>query len=189
MKKSFYFFSLLLGLVFGMVMFTACGSGDDNKNNPESSGVTDFGSDGLKGYWLRNTWTEWDLESGPGMSDIKGQYSRLIYLDGEGGGTVYQCVSTLDHSANNSKYLAGKVGTFTDTVDGSTKDYHFPHLYSLLSKKESIIDETFPLEYFVRGTTMTVYYPDYSSDMWNATLGNSTTSGQISGYHRLNKVN
>ena len=29
MKKNFYYLSLLLGLVFGMTMFTACGGGDD----------------------------------------------------------------------------------------------------------------------------------------------------------------
>ena len=29
MKKNFYYLSLMLGLVFGMTMFTACGGGDD----------------------------------------------------------------------------------------------------------------------------------------------------------------
>ncbi len=37
MKKNLYYFSLLLGLVFGMTMFTACGGGDDDDNTASSS--------------------------------------------------------------------------------------------------------------------------------------------------------
>ena len=33
MKKNFYYLSILLGLVFGMMMFTACG-GDDDGDDP-----------------------------------------------------------------------------------------------------------------------------------------------------------
>ena len=40
MKKSFYYMSLLLGLVLGMTMFTACGGGDDDdEDDAPNSGI------------------------------------------------------------------------------------------------------------------------------------------------------
>ena len=36
MKKNFYYLSLLLGLVFGMTMFTACGDDDDSGDGDET---------------------------------------------------------------------------------------------------------------------------------------------------------
>lgn len=56
---------------------------------------------------------------------IMGQESDMIYLDGDGGGTIYFAVTTPDHAANNAKYIADKIGTFLDSADGTTKDYHF----------------------------------------------------------------
>ena len=43
MKKSFYYLSLLLGLVLGMTMFTACGGDDDNNNGGGASGGGETG--------------------------------------------------------------------------------------------------------------------------------------------------
>ncbi len=40
MKKNLYYMSLLLGLVFGMTMFTACGGDDDDNNNAPSNPTT-----------------------------------------------------------------------------------------------------------------------------------------------------
>lgn len=42
MKKNFYYFSLLLGLVFGMTMFTACGGDDGDGGGAPDGGETGF---------------------------------------------------------------------------------------------------------------------------------------------------
>ena len=49
MKKNFYYLSLLLGLVLGMTMFTACGGDDDNNNGDGASGggTSDGGAGGF----------------------------------------------------------------------------------------------------------------------------------------------
>jgi len=41
--------SLLLGLVFGMTMFTACGGGDDDDDNTASTNTNNGGSNGSSG--------------------------------------------------------------------------------------------------------------------------------------------
>ena len=46
MKKNFYYYSLLLGLVLGMTMFTACG-GDDDDNGAASGGASGGGAGGF----------------------------------------------------------------------------------------------------------------------------------------------
>ena len=52
MKKKDYYLSLILCMVLGCVTFSACSSDDDDGQQ------TDFGSDGLKGYWVQNNWKE-----------------------------------------------------------------------------------------------------------------------------------
>ena len=49
MKKTFYYLSLLLGLVFGMTMFTACGGGDDD------DGDGTYSLSNLQGVWSGET--------------------------------------------------------------------------------------------------------------------------------------
>lgn len=49
MKKTFYYLSLLLGLVFGMTMFTACGGGDDD------DGGGTYSQENLQGVWSGET--------------------------------------------------------------------------------------------------------------------------------------
>ena len=120
-----------------------------------------------------------------------GQVSDLIYLDGDGGGTIYFSVTTLDHAANNSKYLAGKVGTFLDTADGTTKDYHFSKRYfhsdgsiTMNGSAEDISEgKSFPIEYYIKGTTMTIYYNNVTQSMQL-----NVSSDNVNGYHRLKKV-
>ena len=46
MKKNFYYLSLLLGLVLGMTMFTACG-GDDDNGGASGGGTSDGGAGGF----------------------------------------------------------------------------------------------------------------------------------------------
>ena len=202
MKKNLYYLRLMLGLVFGMMTFTACGGGDDD-NGGNDSGQTsggditpqeDYGTDGLKGYWIQNEWDDTCLESytmynilyDTNIPDIDGECSILISLDGEGGGTIYKKVTTLDHAANNTKYLMEKVGTFFDTVDGSTKDYHFYKTFTHWgpNNTETLYSNfSSPLEYFIKGTTMTIYYDNVSQ-----TMQLNVSSGYVTGYHRLKKV-
>lgn len=200
MKKNFYYLSLMLSLVFGLMTFTACG-GDDEEDNGgngqtagSSSATEDYGSDGLKGYWGQNVWSETYLEAWhfylSREEEIRGQVSDLIYFDGDGGGTIYFSVTTPDHAANNTKYLAGKVGTFLDTADETTKDYHFSKIYwhsdhmTLGGRLEDISEgKSYPIEYYIKGTTMTIYYNNVTQSMQL-----NVSSGNVSGYHRLKKV-
>lgn len=190
MKQNFYLISLLLSLVLGMTIFTACGGDDDN-----SDLTADQGTDGLKGYWLQNTWSETYLEKWyfyPSRDEeIMGQESNMIYLDGDGGGTIYFAVTTPDHAANNAKYIADKIGTFLDSADGTTKDYHFIKKYwhsdvmTLGGNLEDIsTGKSYPIEYYVKGTTMTIYYNNVTQSMQL-----NVSSGNVNGYHRLKKVN
>ncbi len=198
MKKTFYYLSLLLGLVFGMTMFTACGGGDDddsgNSNGQTSGGgsaTEDYGTDGLKGYWVQNVWDEMICENwSTTQQEVYGEKSKLLSLDGEGGGTIYMTVTTLDHAANNAKYLAGKVGTFLDTSDGSTKDYHFTHTYMhwdpmyFPDPEDDVVgNASYPITYYLQGTTMSIFYDNNTQSMQL-----NFSSGNVSGYHRLKKV-
>ena len=47
MKKNFYYLSLILGLVLGMTMFTACGGDDDNGGGASGGGTSDGGAGGF----------------------------------------------------------------------------------------------------------------------------------------------
>ena len=47
MKKNFYYLSLMFGLVFGMMMFTACGGGDDEDD--ANNGTVNNGGGGTSG--------------------------------------------------------------------------------------------------------------------------------------------
>ena len=145
MKKNFYYFSLLLGLVLGMTMFTACGGDDDGNDTGQTTGggsgaKEDFGSDGLKGFWVQNNWKEIVLEKWYyytptyimglkggydwNITETKGQATMMIYLDGKGGGTMHTSVTTLDRANNDSKFVSANLGAFYDTADGSTKEYY-----------------------------------------------------------------
>lgn len=145
MKKNFYYFSLLLGLVLGMTMFTACGGDDDGNDTGQTTGggsgaKEDFGSDGLKGFWVQNNWKEIVLEEwyyytptyimglkggySWNITETKGQATMMIYLDGKGGGTMHTSVTTLDRANNDSKFVSANLGAFYDTADGSTKEYY-----------------------------------------------------------------
>lgn len=221
MKKNFYYLSLILGLVFGMMMFTACGGGDDgNGNDDGDNGQTtnndgggsstpqeDYGTDGLKGYWVQNEWHEYICEQTSNPEAIgfldgattgdnydgfntnisKGLRSRVIFLDGEGGGRIYLYVTTLDKVNNNSKYVAEKLGTFQDISDGMTKDYYFPktfyHLVKYNINGEWTLNAQSPINYYLRGTTMSLYYFDSTESMQL-----NVSSGYVTGYHRLKKV-
>lgn len=202
MKKNFYYMSLLLGLVFGTAMFTACGGGDDDisgnssgQNAGGDSAVEDYGTDGLKGFWVKNVWDETVLEEWyfylSKEEKIVGQVNDLIYFDGDGGGTIYFSVTTLDHAANYTKYLAGKVGTFFDSADGMTKDYYFSKRYfhsdgsiTVNGRTEDVSEgKSFPIEYYIKGTTMTIYYNNVTQS-----IQLNVSSGNVSGYHRLKKV-
>ena len=207
MKKNLYYFSLMLGLVLEMTMFTACGGDDDDSGNSNGqtsgggSATEDYGTDGLKGYWVQNVWNETILEewtyygsyTGSKNANTYGQYSDLIYLDGDGGGTICFGVTTLDHAANNAKYLTDKVGTFLDPADGKTRDYHFrkeythersgPSIYFTDTDREYKLGKSYPMEYYIKGTTMTIYYNNVTQSMQL-----NVSSGNINGYHRLKKV-
>ena len=195
----------MLGLVFSLMTFIACGGDDeeDNGGNGQTAGSSaateDYGTDGMKGYWIQNTWDEIKLEAwtyysytGYKNADTYGQESNLIYLDGDGGGTIYFSVTTPDHAANNAKYLAGKVGTFLDTADGTTKEYHFRKsywhyrgsgVYVSDTDTEYAAEASSPIEYYIKGTTMTIYYADLTESKQL-----NVSSGNVSGYHRLKKV-
>ena len=196
MKKISLFNVLLFAtaILFAGASLSSCGSGDDNKSNPEDnngqSSDEDFGSDGLKGYWVQNTWNQYR----PNYDKVTGYRSSLFYFDGEGGGTLWYWVTTLDNVENKSKYVADKIGTFYDTVDGSTKDYFYTKFFMDISplagggQSEEVDTRTYAIEYFVRGTTMSIYFGSESM-MLNVSTGSKTSSGSINNFHTLKKVN
>ena len=96
MKKNFYYLSLLLGLVFGMTMFTACGGDDD-----DSSVMSPFGGK-IEGP-IEGTWY---LKSEKWIHYIKG---GEIYEQGENDGVLrtyddYYPNQTLTISKSGDKY-------------------------------------------------------------------------------------
>ncbi len=211
MKMQYYYLSLILCMVLGCVTFTACSS-DDDDNKPGQQ--TDFGSDGLKGYWVQNNWLDIAVEvtyyhTPAGYygtykitetTETKGQVTIMIYLDGEGGGTMHTNVTTLDHVNNNSKFVSTDLGSFYDTADGSTKQYYsFDkfYWYDKYSGKPSedkefsfdySKDKTSALTYYLQGTTMTIFYNNTTEKIeLNATTGGKSSAGSVSNYHRLTK--
>lgn len=213
MKTKLYYLSLILSLVFGMMTLTACGSDDDDGGNASGGGEKeDFGSDGLKGYWVQNVWQDivveqWtDITYYPRVSyettETKGQVTMMIELDGEGGGTMHTSVTTLDRVNNDSKFVSTNWGAFYDTADGSTKEYYsFDKFYwhdryssnpsnnkdySFTTKKDIVS----ALTYYVRGSTIEIFYDNTTQKMdLNVTTGSKTTAGNVSNYHRLRKAN
>lgn len=230
MKKNFYYLSLMFGLFFGMTMFTACGGDDDGDDTGQTSGggsgaKEDFGSDGLKGFWVQNNWKEIVLErwyyytptyimglKGGYDWDItatKGQATMMIYLDGEGGGTMHTSVTTLDRVNNDSKFVSANLGAFYDTADGSTKEYYsldkyYRHeRYSDDSSRNTdksfnynnddnilVTDKESALTYYVTGSTIEIFYDDTTKKIdLNVSTGSNTSAGSVSNYHRLKKTN
>lgn len=195
MKKNFHYLSLMFGLFLGMMAFTACGD-DEEENSPNQNNGTekaeaakdDFGTDGLKGYWVQNTWKEVTINfwGDPNGNSIMGYWNHIIYLDGDGGGTLYVDVTTLDKVNNDKKFLASKIGTFQDTEDGKTKEYFFPQLYITANNKVTKYENheaSYPIEYYIKGTTMTIYYANVTKSMQL-----NVSSGKVNDHHRLKKV-
>lgn len=91
---------------------------------------------------------------------IMGQESDMIYLDGDGGGTIYFAVTTL------------------------YKKYWHSDVITLGSNLEDIsTGKSYPIEYYVNGTTMTIYYNNVTQSMQL-----NVSSGNVNGYHCLKKV-
>ncbi len=192
MKKISLFNVLLFAaaILFAGASLTSCGSGDDNKSNPEGnngqSSNSDGGSDGLRGYWIQNTWDEYQFETNvaPGWvwTHVNGLKTYLIYLDGEGGGTIYTEVTTPDQVENNSKYLSTKFGTFYDSTNGTTKDYYGSKQY-IHSESPSHISISSPINYYINGTTMTIFYNNST-----ASLQLNVSGSNVNNYHKITKV-
>ena len=211
MKKKDYYLSLILCLMLGCVTFTACSS-DDDDNKPGQQ--TDFGSDGLKGYWVQNNWKEvvveeFNYHTPTGVygtyryertESTNGHVTMMIYLDGEGGGTMHTNVTTLDRVNNNSKVVSTDLGSFYDTADGSTKQYYSFDKYfwydkyigdSSQDKSYSFdfhMDKSSALTYYLQGTTMSIFYNNTTEKIeLNASTGGKSSAGSVSNYHRLTK--
>lgn len=223
MKKISLFNVLLFAaaILFAGALLSSCGSGDDNKSNPEDnngqSSDEDFGSDGLKGYWVWNNWQDAIIESWTYWTygnysptretETSGQVARMIFLDGEGGGTMHTSVTTLDRVNNDSKFVSSDLGLFYDTSDGSTKEfYSFDKTYghvrysgypSYMSGNENrdwtdnyFMDRVSALKYYIQGSTLTIFYNNTTETQdLNVSTGSKTSSGSVNYFHRLKKVN
>jgi hypothetical protein len=89
MKKNFFYLSLLLGLFFGMTMFTACG-GDDDDNG--GSGPTTGGGGGEEGY-----------EPGKFYGPKRVFGDNLLSSFGRENGTCYELTYNSDDFVTNIK--------------------------------------------------------------------------------------
>lgn len=200
MKKLFYFV-ILAGFLFVGINIVSCGS-DDNKSNPENpDGQVDNGKDGLKGYWMVNTWYNVNFDEQLGYNtQVTGDINTILYLDGEGGGMIYESVTTIEKIVvkNDSgrvkdkhKYTAGFAGRFYDPADGSEMDYYFTHRYltkiseysGTFVNYEEIKNQIYPLTYYIQGSTMTIYYKNNTESRQL-----NVVSGQVANHHRINKV-
>ena len=231
MKKKIFSWLSIFFVAALCVGFASCGGGDDDGDDTGqttgggSGAKEDFGSDGLKGFWVQNNWKEIVLErwyyytptyimglKGGYDWDItatKGQATMMIYLDGEGGGTMHTSVTTLDRVNNDSKFVSANLGAFYDTADGSTKEYYsldkyYRHeRYSDDSSRNTdksfnynnddnilVTDKESALTYYVTGSTIEIFYDDTTKKIdLNVSTGSNTSAGSVSNYHRLKKTN
>ena len=227
MKKKIFSWLSIFFVAALCIGFASCGGGDDDGDDTgQTSGggsgaKEDFGSDGLKGFWVQNNWKEIVVEQwtyytpadGYGayywdITETKGQATMMIYLDGEGGGTMHTSVTTLDRVNNDSKFVSANLGAFYDTADGSTKEYYaldkyYEHeRYSDNPSRNTdksfnynddhvlVTDKESALTYYVTGSTIEIYYDDTTKKIdLNVSAGSKTSAGSVSNYHRLQKTN
>ncbi len=197
MRKLFYLV-LMFGFMCGTFSMISCGDGDGKKNPENTNGGEDFGADGVKGYWIKDSWEtllfDGYADASWGKFSVKGDVSMMLYLDGEGGGVMYRFVTTLDklivkndtgYVKDKKQYTSGYVGRFQDTVDGSENDFYHPCLFASNFSTTEIksLNQTYPLTYYIQGSTMTIYFNNNTE-----TLMLSVVSGQVSQYHRMKKV-
>ena len=226
MKKKIFSWLSIFFVAALCVGFASCGGGDDDGDDTGqttgggSGAKEDFGSDGLKGVWVQNNWKEivlerWYYYTPAGydtyhfdITETKGQATMMIYLDGEGGGTMHTSVTTLDRVNNDSKFVSANLGAFYDTADGSTKEYYSLDKYyeherysdnpSRNTDKSSnyndyhvlVTDMESALTYYVTGSTIEIFYDDTTKKIdLNVSTGSNTSAGSVSNYHRLKKTN
>ena len=206
MKKLSY----LIFFAFATLTITSCGSGDDSKTNPENNGsssMADIGKDGLKGYWLSDEWNEaiatvgiWESENsapvgGYSYPVYRGsrqatmfEYSTLVYLDGEGGGTIWVPVSTAEKGGG---YFQKLIGDFRNTSSGELISLSYlselqfgPTPYgveSWVKTPDKVIKGA--IVYYQQGSTLQIFYGN--TEMWTFNVNN----GLLSGCQRLTKEN
>ncbi len=214
MKKLLYLFMMTTVI---LSFTACGSDGENEKKNPESgnndkggSTSSDVGKDGLKGYWLQNGWQEasaivgiWESETssyGPNPDQIysypvrKGseqktmfEYTNMIYLDGEGGGTVWIPVSTDEKGRG---YFKEKLGNFSNITSGESFSLSYlgetqftasPYgVESWLTQPAKVLKGA--IVYYLQGTTLQVFYG--TSEMWTYNVAN----GQLVGFQRLSKM-
>ena len=107
MKKNFYYLSLLLGLVLGMTMFTACGGDDDDDNGGGASGT--YSESSVIGVW-------------EGPVHIKGQNvhpgGKIDYIDEDIPANEFERVEVkadhtyIGYTQKKGSYVTDETGTW-----------------------------------------------------------------------------
>lgn len=141
------------------VGFSSC-KGDD-EDGPKAE-KTDYGRDGLKGYWLGD-------ESNP----------LFFYLDGEGGGTFYCSNAGHDPCLRFSTTYHGTDYTWTYTRLYKTVKDTAGNTYTLYGEEAY----TSPLVYALTGSTLTIIRGGEGVSTYNV------ANGSLVGYKRVTIVN
>lgn len=179
-KRYLWRLSAIMMVAMLSVGLSSCKSDDEEENGPETEKTekTDYGKDGLKGYWMeeptQQQWMEWGNLA-----------CSFFYLDGEGGGTWYYPDGSWDSYRFSIRYQEGNgdnYGTipytkvFKIVKDNTGITYT---LYTFASLGRAYREE--PLIYTQKGTTIVI-------DGGNTNKINFA-NGSLVGYKRVTIVN
>ena len=95
MKNNFYYLSLILGLVLGMTMFTACGGDDDDPVSNTASNNNSNTFNKILGTWKMDHHYEYNLDGSliqDYPSSIGDSYFTFTSTNYEGDNTKYLCI-------------------------------------------------------------------------------------------------
>lgn len=132
MKKNLYYFSLLLGLVFGMTMFTACG-GDDGGGDGDNAANNETVRKLMAKRWLFTSGDYNDYSYG-----AAGELSTdcLYFLDGQHGVNIWGSkeIDTYFGASNNSgkyffNYSVQGNRIIINYLNGNTQTLNFNESY------------------------------------------------------------
>jgi len=127
MKKNFYYLSLILGLVLGMTMFTACGGDDDDNGGGASGGNTPIAS--IVGTW-----------SGEDKIERTGSTRTLI--------VTFKSDMTGDFTYESNAYY--RYAAFTYSISGNTINCK-----GVIAGEDGNVNEDWSQSFTYNGTTLT----------------------------------
>lgn len=172
-KNYLWRLSTIMMVAMLSVGLSSCKGDDDEEDGPKTE-KTDYGKDGLKGYWMEEpTFQNW-MASG-------NKACYFFYLDGEGGGTKYYPSGSWDSyrfSTNYQEAKGGNYGTIAYTKLFKTVKDNAGNTYTLYTF-DSGEHYTVPIIYTRTGTTLLM---DTGSKY-------NVVDGSISGYKRVTIVN